>query len=99
MARQNKQNKLGSQRHEWRDKDEDGEDVNFRAIHHGNDWRIIWSYKVGRTEEVVWHDVEEVTTEMWETLRDVLWRKYQRRRVPYELVEAIDKKLASESNQ
>ena len=31
--------------------------------------------------------------EMWETLRDVLWRKYQRKRCPWELIEAIDKLL------
>ena len=96
MARQNKQNKLGKQKHEWRDTDEDGEAINYRAIHHGEAWRFIWSYKVGRTDEVVWHDVEEVSTEMWETLRDILWRKYQRRRVPFEMVEAIDKLLEKE---
>jgi len=97
MARQNSQNKLGSQRHEWRDKDEEGNDINYRAIHHGCDWRFIWSYKVGRSDEAVWNDVEEVTEDIWLTLRDILWRKYQRRRVPFELVEAIDKRLAKKS--
>ena len=96
MARQNSQNKLGNQRPEWKERDEDGNWINYRAIHHGSDWRIIWSYKVGRSEEVVWHDVEEITTEMWQTLRDILWRKYQRRRVPFEIVEAIDKLLERE---
>ena len=95
MARQNNQNKLGNQRHEWKDTDAEGDVVNYRAIHHGADWRFIWSYKVGRTEDVVWNDVEEVTVEMWETLRDILWRKYQRRRVPFEIVDAIDKRLAN----
>jgi len=93
MARQNKQNKLGNQKHEWKDTDADGEKVNYRAIHHGNDWRLIWSYKVGRNEEISWNDVEEVTLEMWESLRDILWRKYQRGRVPYEIVEALDAKI------
>ncbi len=95
MAHQNKQNRLGSQKHEWKDKHADGRNITYRAIHHGTEWRVIWSYKVGRSEEVVWEEVESVTFDMWEILRDILWRKYQRRRIPYELVEAIDKRLAS----
>lgn len=95
MARQNNQNKLGNQRHEWRDTDEEGNVLTYRAIHHGTDWRFIWSYKVGRDEDVVWRDAE-ATREMWEILRDILWRKYQRKRVPFELVNAIDKLLAKE---
>lgn len=96
MARQNQQNKLGNQKHEWKDRDEEGNVVMYRAIHHACDWRFIWSYKVGRSEEVEWHDVEEVSREMWETLRDILWRKYQRKRLPFELIEAIDKRLAND---
>jgi hypothetical protein len=96
VARQNRQNKLGSQRHEWRTSDEEGRIINYRAIHHGTEWRFIWSFKVGRSEEIAWNEVEEVSREMWETLRDILWRKYQRRRVPFEFIDAIDKKLAQE---
>ena len=29
----------------------------------------------------------------WEALREVLWRKYQRGRCPWELINKIDKKL------
>ena len=97
MARQNSQNKLGNQRHEWKERDEEGNWIIYRAIHHASDWRVIWSYKVGRSEEAVWNDLEEVTPEVWQTLRDILWRKYQRGRVPFELVEAIDKRLAKDS--
>ena len=97
MARQNSQNKLGNQRHEWKERDEEGNLIIYRAIHHASDWRVIWSYKVGRSEEAVWNDLEEVTPEVWQTLRDILWRKYQRGRVPFDLVEAIDKRLAKDS--
>ena len=95
MAKQNSKNSLGRQKHEWKDT-LDGETITYRAIHHANEWRIIWSYKVGRSEEVAWHDVEEITAEMWEALRDIVWRKYQRKRLPYHIVEAIDKKLGKD---
>jgi len=97
MAKQNQKNSLGKQIHEWKDVNEYGEKIMYRAIHHASDWRIIWSYKVGRSEEVVWNDVEEITEDMWETLRDIIWRKYQRKRVPFDLLVAIDKKLGRET--
>lgn len=34
-----------------------------------------------------------ITREHWVTLRDVLWRKYQRKRCPWRFIEAIDKLL------
>ena len=35
----------------------------------------------------------EFTRDLWITLRDLLWRKYQRKRCPWRLIEAIDKLL------
>jgi len=40
---------------------------------------------------------DEVTNEVWEALRDVLFNKYQRRRCPWKLIEDIDKRLGRES--
>jgi hypothetical protein len=61
--------------------------------------------KVGRSEKdfVEW-EVLEFNKDRWETLRDILWRKYQRKRCPWKLIEAIDKTLedlseTSESDQ
>ena len=39
----------------------------------------------------------EFTREMWEELRDHLWRKYQRRRVPWDMVQQIDDILAGKA--
>ena len=48
----------------------------------------------GRAErdDVEWEQVE-FTRDLWITLRDLLWRKYQRKRCPWRLIEAIDKLL------
>ena len=50
--------------------------------------------KVGRAErdDVEWEHVE-LTRAHWVTLRDVLWRKYQRKRCPWRFIETIDKLL------
>lgn len=50
--------------------------------------------KVGRAErdDVEWERVE-LTRAHWVTLRDVLWRKYQRKRCPWRFIETIDKLL------
>lgn len=49
---------------------------------------------MGRAErdDVEWEQVE-FTRDLWITLRDLLWRKYQRKRCPWRLIEAIDKLL------
>ena len=39
----------------------------------------------------------EFTEEIWQTLRDLLWRKYQRRRVAWSLIEHIDDILAGKA--
>ena len=50
--------------------------------------------EVGRAErdDVEWERVE-LTRAHWVTLRDVLWRKYQRKRCPWRFIETIDKLL------
>lgn len=66
----------------------------FRACHHAGKWRLECVPKVGRAER---DDVEWVRVpfqrDHWVTLRDVLWRKYQRKRCPWRLIEEIDKLL------
>ncbi len=37
-----------------------------------------------------WEKVEYPSVELWVALRDVLFRKYQRRRVPFKFVERVD---------
>ena len=66
----------------------------YRACHHASKWKLECAPKVGRAErdDVEWEHVE-FTRAHWVTLRDVLWRKYQRKRCPWRFIEAIDKLL------
>jgi len=80
---------LHSQVHEWRGRDEEGQVTINRAA-----WDTrAWEFVVTTKKDPEWHAVPEPTLEMYEALRDVLWRKYQRRRVPWRFVEDLDAKI------
>lgn len=77
------------QRHQWREGEDEG--VRFyRAEHHAGRWRLFSQLK-GEEE---WTSHEPIKREEWEMLREVLWKKYQRKRCPWQLIEKIDKRLA-----
>lgn len=80
--------------HTWRENTSDGKMI-YRASHHGTKWKLERTQKVSRSEEGVWEPLE-FTREDWLTLRDLLWRKYQRKRCPWRLIEEIDKTLEDE---
>ena len=69
--------------HTWKERTEEGTLV-YRACHHAGKWKLECAPKVGRAErdDVEWEHVE-LTRAHWVTLRDVLWRKYQRKRCPW----------------
>ena len=76
------------QRHAWREQTEEG--VRFyRASHQSSSWTLQSQLK----GEEDWQPHDPITREEWEKLREVLWRKYQRGRCPWKLVERIDKRL------
>jgi hypothetical protein len=73
--------------HEWHDRDETaGERRYFRAAKFGRRWTVLTTLK----SEPDWHRLDPVPLPVLEALRDLLANKYQRRRVPYEDVVAID---------
>ena len=82
--------------HTWREKTEEGTQM-YRAGHHASRWTLERMPKVGRSlkDDVDWEPVE-FTREHWETLRDILWRKYQRKRGSWRIIEEIDKLLEDE---
>ncbi|MEO0416526.1 MAG: hypothetical protein AAF226_16395 [Verrucomicrobiota bacterium] len=73
-------------KHEWRDRAEDGELVYHQALHHAG----RWSFKSTRKSDPDWMDHETPPLELVESFRDVLYKKYQRRRVPHSHMEQID---------
>lgn len=87
---------IAMESHTWREKTEEGT-MFYKANHHAGRWTLERTLKVGRSErdDAEWEPVE-FTREYWVTLRDVLWRKYQRKRCPWRLIEKIDKLLEDE---
>jgi len=78
-------------KHVWTEKTEDGEKREVRAIKFGGAWRI--QSKLASAEEWTYH--EPALMEDLIELRDVLFRKYQRRRAAYEDVVLIEKMIES----
>lgn len=76
--------------HEWREKGEEGT-CQFRATHHAGRWEFC----ILREGEEEWERQEPISLEHLCLLREVLRRKYQRRRVPFEHLDQIDKLIRS----
>ena len=76
---------VGMQRHSGRENTEEGIRF-FRASYHSSKWTLQSQLK-GEEE---WQDHDPMSEGEWRKLRDVLWRKYQRRRCPWELIKRID---------
>jgi hypothetical protein len=81
---------LISQVHEWR---ETTADRRVRIVRAAWDTRR-WNFTETHKDDPEWHDIAKPSLEDMEALRDVLWRKYQRKRLPWRFVEDIDKVLA-----
>ncbi len=82
----------------WQSRDEDGQKVTYRATYFGGWWQLEVAPKLGRAQR---DDVEfvpaEFSTDIWQDLRTMLWNKYRRRRVSWELVEHIDDILSGKA--
>ncbi len=79
----------------WQGRDEDGNKVIYEASHFGQWWQLTCAPKLGRSqrEEMV-HTPADFTPELWQELRELLWRKYQRRRVAWDMVQHVDDIIA-----
>lgn len=79
--------------HIWKETTPEGEKREVRAIKFGGVWRI--QAKLKNDEDWTYYDVP--TLEDLNELRDVLFRKYQRRRAAYEDVVLIEKMIRERS--
>jgi hypothetical protein len=77
-------------RHAWVHKTEEGVKREIRVIKHGGEWR----FQSKRADEPEWIYYCEPPAADLEEFRDVLFRKYQRRRAAYEDVVWADRQLA-----
>ena len=73
-------------KHEWRETTEEGETRLVTALHHAGKWKLRSRLK----SETEWTDFPVISLEDLETLHDVISKKYQRSRVPYDYVLEID---------
>ena len=80
-------------RYEWRERSEDGELRFLRATVHGGRWTLHSHLK----SEEEWTAHDPIPRADLKTLRDLLRRKYQRRRASFEDVQQIDALLEDES--
>jgi hypothetical protein len=73
--------------HEWRSTTPDGERRDIRAEKFGGRWRIQAKIK----GEEQWTYFDSPLVEDLIELREVLWRKYQRKRLLYEDITAVER--------
>jgi len=78
-------------KHVWTERTEEGEKREVRAIKFGGTWRV--QSKLASADEWTYHD-PALMDDLIE-LRDLLFRKYQRRRAAYEDVVIIEKMITS----
>ena len=83
---------MSHERHEWKEDTEEGVRL-FKAVYFAREWRFASAMKGTRSKPNDWEDIETVTKAHWQALRDVLFRKYQRKRCPWKFIEDVDKKL------
>jgi hypothetical protein len=73
--------------HEWRSTTAEGERRDIRAEKFGGRWKL--QAKIKGEEEWTYYDVPLL--EDLAELREVLWRKYQRKRLPHEDVATVER--------
>ena len=78
-------------KHIWTERTEDGEKREVRAVKFGGNWRI--QSKLASAEDWTYH--EPALMDDLIELRDLLFRKYQRRRAAYEDVVLIEKMITA----
>ena len=73
-------------KHEWREKTDEGLVRLVCVTQHGGNWELKSRLK----SEEEWTKFPTIPLEDLESLRDILWNKYQRRRVPHSHVLEVD---------
>lgn len=82
----------------WQSRLEDGSKVIYDAGYFGGYWQLTCTPKLSRSrQDEAEPQPVEFTEETWRELRDLVWRKYQRRRVSWDLVQQIDDILAGKA--
>jgi len=75
--------------HIWTERDDEGRKREIRVTKFGGEWRFQAKY----ADELAWTYYERPLPNDLLTLKDILFRKYQRRRASAEDVQAIEKMI------
>ncbi len=73
-------------KHEWRENTAEGEIRLVRVTQHASKWQLQSRLK----SDAEWTKFPVIPLDDLETLREILWKKYQRNRVPHEHVLEVD---------
>jgi hypothetical protein len=73
--------------HEWKSRTPEGEKREIRAEKFGGQWRL----QAKLSGEEKWTYYDSPSLEDLAELRELLWRKYQRRKLPYEDFTAVER--------
>lgn len=73
--------------HRWGEKGDDGTEIKWQATKFAGRWEI----KRRTPETDGWVLIKEPSAETLGNLRELLWRKYQRKRLAYEDVVSIER--------
>ncbi len=73
-------------KHEWRENTDEGEIRLVTATRHAGKWKFRSRLK----SEAEWTHLEVIPLDDLENLHEVLWNKYQRRRVPHDQVLEVE---------
>ena len=79
--------------HIWKEKDDDGRKREVRVTKFGG----VWRFQAKHTEDEIWTYYDRPLLEDLRNLRDVIFRKYQRRRASAEDLASVEK-LSSEQS-
>ncbi len=81
------------ERHEWSERTEEGK-VYYRANYrqHGR-WTIMTTTE---KRNPTWTDMDPPPEHVLRALRDIVWKKYQRKRLPWDRVVELDQMLGDE---
>mgnify|MGYP003352885161 CR=1 FL=1 len=75
--------------HVWKRTNEEGEKVEVRAERFAGKWK----FQAKAKSEETWTYHESPSDDDLIELRDILWRKYQRKRLPHDDVVSIERML------
>ncbi len=75
-----------NQVHEWHEQIDSRTKRYIRGYWDSRSWR----FSILDKELQAWVPVDNPSLELWQSLRDVIWRKYQRKRLPFKYVERLD---------